>query len=134
MNTKKLITAVKQGNLDAVKELVSQLRTINLYDNDKNNALHIAIKKGRNDIVDFLIENRININAQNLRGETPLHIAAFVNNKYIVDLLVDKGANILIKDKFGVFASERTNYFAFRLRSKLRRNQTKEIKRRKEKK
>jgi len=63
-----------------------------------------------------------------------LHMAAFVNNHYVADLLVEKGANILIKDNFGAYASERTNYFAFRLRSKLRRNQEKEIKRRKEKK
>ncbi|MBT4793090.1 MAG: trypsin-like serine protease [Halobacteriovoraceae bacterium] len=134
VKTKQLIAASKVGNLKQVELLSSELRTINLYDNAKNNALHIAIKNGHNDIVDLLINKKININAQNLKGETPLHMAAFVNNHYVADLLVEKGANILIKDNFGAYASERTNYFAFRLRSKLRRNQEKEIKRRKEKK
>lgn len=130
MNSHKLLAAVKTGTLDDVKSLSSKVNLDYVYDNDKNTALHIAILRGDEDIVNFLVESGINLDNQNSKGETALHVAAFVNNKAAVIKLVASGADILIKDNFGVYASERTNYLAFRLRSKLRKVQGLEIEKR----
>ncbi|MFT6631190.1 MAG: V8-like Glu-specific endopeptidase [Bacteriovoracaceae bacterium] len=130
MDGNKLLSASKSGDLDQVKLLAEKVKLNYTYDNEKNTALHIAVENGRNDIVEFLIKQGMNLDTQNLKGETALHIAAYVNNKFAVNKLVANGADILVKDNYGVYASERTNFLAFKLRSKLRSVQGLEIQKR----
>jgi V8-like Glu-specific endopeptidase len=130
MDGNKLLLASKTGDLDQVKLLAEKVKLNLTYNNEKNTALHIAIENGRNEIVEFLIMQGMNLDTQNLKGETALHIAAYVNNKFAVNKLVANGADILVKDNYGVYASERTNFLAFKLRSKLRSVQGLEIQKR----
>lgn len=122
----KFIEAAKAGDLESVKSIAKELGDINITDSEYNSALHIAIDKGHDKMISYLIANGANINHQNLAGETPLHRAAFVNNKSAIGKLLHAGADILIKDNFGVYASERTNYLAFGVRKMLRSAQNAE--------
>jgi V8-like Glu-specific endopeptidase len=134
MDAHKILDAAKLGDIVQVKALSENLTLEYVYNNEMNTPLHIAIQNGHNGIVEFLIKKSKNLNAQNLKGETALHTAAFVNNKFAVNKLVANGADILIKDNYGVYASERTNYLAFKLRSKLRSVQGLEIEKRRKNK
>lgn len=130
MARSKYLAAAKAGDLSALKAALAVLDDINMTDNEHNTALHIAVDARQKEIVNYLIGAGINIDHQNLRGETPLHRAAYMNNKYAISKLVVSGADLLVRDNYGVYASERTNYLAFGVRKMLRQAQNKEKRKR----
>lgn len=124
--------AAASGDIGKVEELKALGVNLSITDFDKNSVLHIAAKNGQKQMMNYLIAEGLFLDAQNIKGETALHLAAFHNQTSIIKKLVVSGADLLIKDSFGVFASERTNFFSFKTRTFLRRNQSlEEIKRRK---
>lgn len=124
------LAAAKSGDLDSLKKYAKEVKDINITDNEMNSALHLASAQRNIAIVKFLIESKADLNAQNLKGETALHIAAFNNMQKNISKLLVAGADVLIKDNYGVYPSERTSYFAFKIREMLRKTQTEEKKKR----
>lgn len=127
------LKAAKTGDLEAVKKLANEVAYIDIYDNRKFTPLHLAAKYGHIDVVEFLVDKGADINAQNINLETPLHLAAFKNQRSSIIKLINLGADVLIKDHFGVYASKRTNYFAFKLRNFLKKVEREEVLKRKKK-
>ncbi len=97
-----LFSAIRNGNLQKVQELLKVGVKVNII--DKNNApLHYAIKKGNKEIVEELLVQKwkTDINAKNNKGDTPLHIATSKGNKELVQLLLSKQVKTDIKNNEG---------------------------------
>jgi len=131
-NRDALFNAVKKN---AIVEVVSLLKTMSseIYYDDMNTVLHTAIENNSTAVIEYLVQKKELLNRQNANGETPLHLAAYLNNTFAIKALVKAGADPLIKDLFGVFPSQRTNYFSFSTRNILRAIEKQELVKRKSK-
>ena len=102
-----LFKAVKNGELDTVKNLISFFQAepsfvSGVHGNAKTTALHLACRLAKFDLVLYLLEQNADINIQNCFGNTPLHVAIEngpQNGRLICKLLVEWGANVRIVNK-----------------------------------
>lgn len=88
-----LFSAIRNGNLQKVQELLKAGVKVNIIDknNKDNTPLHYAVERDKKEIVEKLLQEwKADINAKNNRDNTPLHIAV---SKEVVRKLV-KGYNI----------------------------------------
>lgn len=96
---KDIIKAVKVGDLDLVKQILTEDPTLlESQDADGSRPLHYACWKGHTEIVQYLLDQGADITAQNTGnthwGGTPLHVTAHANNRAAAVLLLQKGADI----------------------------------------
>ncbi len=90
-----LFDAVKNNQIEIVKELLDRGANVNATDENGNTPLHWAAKNVHTDIVELLIDTyHVDVNIQNEWGNTPLHTAAFYGHPNVVSLLIKKGANV----------------------------------------
>ena len=75
--------------------------SINLADNDNENALHYASDSWEDNrhVIRLLIEKGIDVNAQNGNGTTALQLACQERDYEIVEMLLNAGASINMTDK-----------------------------------
>jgi ankyrin repeat protein len=94
--------AVKENNLDELKELASSLpdfcQVIRPYDQC---LLFHAAQYNSYEVSEFLIERGCDINEADEEGLSPLHVAVEYNNLKIAELLIRNNAKVDIKDKHG---------------------------------
>ncbi len=115
--TKKLIKAVKAGNVDKVKKLISAGGDVNAKDADGNSILMIAaIDKNKCDILEILLDNDADTELRNEKGVTPLMTAAHFGNSEGVMILMNYGADIFAqKDgNYATWYGEIEGYFDIR--------------------
>ncbi|CAL8143801.1 unnamed protein product [Orchesella dallaii] len=99
--------AARRGNLDFLKECLTNGVSATGLDASGNSPLHWSAKGGHLDCVQEIIRAAMKtyrnpkhfINAQNKLGDTPLHSAASKDHVPIVSLLLEHGANPTIKNK-----------------------------------
>lgn len=85
--------AIKHGNLDAAKYIVSLGADIELVDNVGQTILHVATLTGNVEAVEYILEhNLINVNCEASFGITPLMIARRNNHNDVIKILVRYGA------------------------------------------
>ena len=89
-----LYQAVATGEIEKVKQLISENPEVDVRDNRVVTLLHTAAINGYLEIAELLIENGADVNAKNDNGGTPLNVASQQENKDVVELLIDRGANI----------------------------------------
>ena len=65
------ITAVSNGDIKRVEELMNNRYDVNVTDHLGNNALHLATDP---DILSYLLGTSCDINARNAEGDTPLKL------------------------------------------------------------
>jgi hypothetical protein len=88
-------TAIREGNLSAVKDLVARRAVDPSFTLEKGNTgLMIAASTGKLSIVKFLVSKRVSLNAQDPNGTTALMWAVYRNHRDIVEFLVERGANL----------------------------------------
>lgn len=87
------ITA-SQGDLKAVKALVSKGADVQARTNDSWTPLHFAAAQGHAKIVQFLLHNNASINAKTWNRETPLHLASANDRSRVVKILLENGADV----------------------------------------
>jgi ankyrin repeat protein len=100
-NTQSLLEAVKKGNIDLVKSLISSGANINAKDDRGMTPLHEAAYYGQREVAKVLIAKGANVNETDTAGQTPLHIAANFGAKFVPELLLANGANISARDVAG---------------------------------
>ena len=88
--------AVRQGDANAVRELLAEGADVNGKDADGDVALFLARNK---DIAELLLANGADVNAKNSFSRTPLHRAAEVGRREVAELLLAKGADVNAKDR-----------------------------------
>jgi len=85
----KISEAIFNGDLDKIKILIKEERSINIRNQNGDTILHYASYNGNLKIVKLLIENNADINAANNYGKTPLSVAG---SKEVERFLIEKGA------------------------------------------
>src|SRR5262245_32947041 len=89
----RLVDAVKQGDMPAIRALLRQKVDVNAARADGQTALHIAAFRDDQEVVDLLLRSGANPNAANVLGATPLWAAATNSSTAIVEALLRAGAN-----------------------------------------
>jgi ankyrin repeat protein len=95
------LMAIKNGDVERIKKLISQGADVNAKDNRGMTPLHQAAYYGRRQVAKVLIAKGANVNATNTAGRTPLHIAANFGPKWVLELLLANGASINARDIAG---------------------------------
>jgi ankyrin repeat protein len=88
-----LISAVKAGDLAAVRNLIKDAAKINAAETDGTTALHWAVREDNLEIIRLLLRSGANVKAGNRYGVTPLSLAAESGNATVIELLLHEGAN-----------------------------------------
>ncbi|PJZ46995.1 ankyrin repeat domain-containing protein [Leptospira brenneri] len=102
----RLFLAVEKGNLELVKELLSEGVSINAKDSLGNSPLIKAADEEELVIAKFLIQRGANVNLRNLTGETAIYRAVYRGNLDLVKLLVGAGAETKVKTVGGISLAE----------------------------
>jgi ankyrin repeat protein len=111
---KKLLSALTNGDIEAVKHLIDIGANIRArYFEEENTTFMIAATLGHIEIAQLILKHGIDINAVNNKGQTALHIAICTspNPIDIVKFLLQAGADLNIKDK--VFEQTPLHYCAW---------------------
>ncbi|WP_253302358.1 ankyrin repeat domain-containing protein [Wolbachia endosymbiont of Psylliodes chrysocephala] len=69
-----LLEAVKKGEFDKVKSLISEGADVDATDNSKNTALHLAAQEGYKEVIEALLDKGANVNAKDKDGKTPRNL------------------------------------------------------------
>lgn len=92
--TDEAVAAVKSGDINAVKKLVSSGLSVDAKDTRLNPLLALAVDEGREEMVDFLLSQGASLQATNRLGALPVHFAAIRGNVKLVALFLEKGNDI----------------------------------------
>ena len=85
-----MLMSARGGDLDAVKECLTEEVPINFQDTEmSNSALHLAAANGHQPVVEYLLDAGADINLQNQSMNTPLHWACLLGRIDIVKVLCD---------------------------------------------
>ncbi|XP_046862319.1 myotrophin-like [Xenia sp. Carnegie-2017] len=88
-----LLWAVKNGDLDKVRELVERKGcSVNSELMNGRNPLHFAADYGQLEVLKYLISKGANVNLPDKHGITPLLAAIYEEHLSCVKLLLSKGA------------------------------------------
>ena len=91
--TVRLIDAVKQGNVTAVKALIAQHSNVNAAEPDGMTALHWAARANDVQAAQLLVRAGASVKAVSRYGITPLALAAQNGSAAMTDLLLKAGAD-----------------------------------------
>lgn len=101
-----LLSAIQAGNIDVVKELISQnpshFNSNAGFGRSKSTPLMFACQKGIFEIVEVLIQFGADINKQDEDGDSALTLSSSHKNTNIAKLLLNNGANVDHADKNGI--------------------------------
>jgi cytohesin len=93
---RRLIAAVKRGNIANVRELLDAGADIEARDerpHTDETPLHHAARTGNVQLASLLVARGANVNAGARGGFTPLHVAAGLNQRAVAEYLLGAGAN-----------------------------------------
>ncbi len=95
--------AAESGDIEKLKQILSQGGDLARKTNKNMTALHLAIKAEKLESVKFLVDAGANLEliGDTFRGKTPLMMAAKTGNLELVKYLLGKGANINSRGKDG---------------------------------
>ena len=91
--------AVKQGNVEKVKSLLTQGMDVNSRSSSGYTPLHMSAGLDKRRVTKLLVINGAKINARDSSGRTPLHISVRRGHFKMVKFLLSQGANLLIRDR-----------------------------------
>lgn len=98
-----LFLAIKSGNLDTVKQLLTEKELVNFKEEGSRiTPLMEAAKSGQEEIARYLLQQGADVNARDILGESALIYAIEAGNVKIVQMLIDKGADVNMRTKLGV--------------------------------
>lgn len=90
----KLITAVRDANLEAIKSLLKQGCRVDVPDGDNVTPLHLAAARDHIEVAKLLLANGADINLKSADKMAALHFAAARGFTEMVRMLLDTGAHV----------------------------------------
>ncbi|MGL5029329.1 MAG: ankyrin repeat domain-containing protein [Wolbachia pipientis] len=84
---KKLLSAVKNGDLNKVEDFISQGTSLEVKDSNGNTLLHYASQNDHLEVVEYLIKKGASLKAKSKDGKTPLDLAVHKNYISIIKFL-----------------------------------------------
>lgn len=98
-----LQNAIKAGQLDDVRTIVSAGTDVNMQMSDGVTPLHMAVINNQENIAAVLIQAGAKVNATDTTTlATPLHLAALYGREELAKMLIQKGANVNASMRFGI--------------------------------
>jgi ankyrin repeat protein len=88
-----LVGAVKNTDINALRELLEDGADVNTRQPDGATALHWAVHRGNQEMVQLLTAAGADLNARNELGVSPISVACANGEGVIVKILVDAGAD-----------------------------------------
>lgn len=89
-----LVTALRSGNLDVVKEKFSRPGSeVNTPIQNGRSPLHIAVQAGKLDVVKYLISKGADVNLSDEDDLLPLYYAVLSDDETMVKYLLQMGAD-----------------------------------------
>jgi ankyrin repeat protein len=92
---------VGKNELEILKKLKNEIKSLNSHDFTKKNPLHIAAINGHKEIAEFLINNCVSLNELDDNKNTPLNYACINKHKDVALLLNIKGGILNMKSEMG---------------------------------
>lgn len=99
--TKKLYKAVRDGDIEKVREYILKKADVNYAKRKGVTLLHIAAANGDLTSVRMLVANGANVEAETTKQWSPLHHAARFGHLEVVRFLMSKGANMYLANSDG---------------------------------
>ena len=99
VNTQLMKLRVSEGNVEAVKELIPKIDTINLQDEQGWTILHLSVAKGKEEMVKIFLEANADPNICTNGKTSPLMTAFNKGHFKIFERLIQKGANVNHRDQ-----------------------------------
>ncbi|XP_076464985.1 osteoclast-stimulating factor 1-like [Babylonia areolata] len=91
--------AAKRGNIDFLKECLSNRVSVNGLDKAGSTPLHWASHGGHVNCMQILLaDTKCEVNVQNKLGDTALHSASWKNHAAAVKMLLEKGARVDVRN------------------------------------
>ncbi|KAJ6660007.1 hypothetical protein lerEdw1_018205 [Lerista edwardsae] len=109
MSDKEFMWALKNGDLDEVKDYVGKGEDVNRTLEGGRKPLHYAADCGQLEILEFLLLKGADINAPDKHNITPLLSAVYEGHVSCVKLLLSKGADKTVRGPDGLTAFEATD-------------------------
>lgn len=95
---KRLLDAVREGQIDHVRQLVVSSGAPFTSDWLGTTALHLAAQYGHTEIAEILLRGGVNRDARTKLERTALHLAAQSGSFEVVDLLLIHGSDVNARD------------------------------------
>ena len=96
-----LLTAVKDGELGRVQQLISEGADVNVRTLDGSSALLLATRANQIDIAQALIAAGANVNQKNLIHDSPYLLAGASGRNEILQLLLAHGTDLKSTNRYG---------------------------------
>ncbi|KAE8408914.1 ankyrin repeat-containing domain protein [Aspergillus pseudonomiae] len=103
-------TAVRQNNLNSVRQLLQAGATVDVPDRHIWTPLHLASRYGYVDILRLLLKSGADVNRQGFHGWTAMHYAVREEHADCVELLLEYGADERVCDNDGRRVREGLRY------------------------
>lgn len=98
---KPLLTAVKDGELGRVQQLISEGADVNVRTLDGSSALLLATRANQIDIAQALIAAGANVNQKNLIHDSPYLLAGASGHNEILQQVLAHGADLKSTNRYG---------------------------------
>ncbi len=99
-----IFEAASSGNVNLIKQLISQGVNVNQANPERETALHMAAAKGHYSAVIYLINHGANIHARTVNNWQPIHHATRFRHAQIANYLKQRGSQIYAKTSDGMSA------------------------------
>lgn len=90
---KRLVKAVRKGEIDKIQQLIADGATVSHKDDDGITPLHYAVRTGHLHVIDELLRHGADIDAVDDWGHTPATLGSYLERNEIVKKLLKAGAN-----------------------------------------
>uniref|UniRef100_A0A8D9AIZ8 asparaginase n=1 Tax=Cacopsylla melanoneura TaxID=428564 RepID=A0A8D9AIZ8_9HEMI len=95
-----LQSAVREGNVDKIKDMQKYGADLSMTDFDGRNILHTACSSGKLNIVQYCLENGVSVHTRDNYNISPLHEAIIADQHDIIKLLRKCGAHLTNESMF----------------------------------
>lgn len=89
-----LQSAVREGDINKIKEIQSYGADLPVQDCDRRNILHTACSSGKRDVVKYCLLNGVSVHTRDIYDVSPLHEAVIADQHDIIILLTQCGAHL----------------------------------------